>query len=406
MLDICCTVFSMDGTKVRDTIPRLHRVLDHAGDQLIGLAAGADTFEDCRRRYLETQQRLVREGRGRLTASRIADHERNWAPTRDCLQELMRWGAIEQLRLPSERKFVDGYRRERYPLTELGHSMATIAKKSRAEFTDAVTNSIIAAHPYVRGLLEALEAEVVAYPVISEGDIQRGRDAKRRTSDWAAWAAERIAGGPTEAMVLTELQKGLMRFHARRTPETKPTNKELSEAMNDAFAAAGFAARGLDIDATTIKALLRWGSELLLYDQSRYVPAYPQATVIWGCSTLKRTEDQRLLAQRRGLAAFGRSVAGAIVRAYEEQAAADDSRMAAPFLAVHRVRAQVACEIGVTRRLVDRVLVDLVDGAFADIAANAAVFIGNNTQLPDSEPAFRYRGGRRLVLQITPTTAA
>ena len=87
---------------VTDTIPRLHRIADHARDQLNGLASGADSFEHCRERYLQTQQRLEREGRGRITASRIGDAERNWAPTRDCLQELMRWGALEPARVPSE----------------------------------------------------------------------------------------------------------------------------------------------------------------------------------------------------------------------------------------------------------------------------------------------------------------
>lgn len=389
----------MTSPDIRDTIPRLHRVVDHARDQLIGLANGQDTFEQCRLRYLETQRRLVREGRGRITASRVSDDERNWAPTRDCLQELMRWGAVESARVPSERKFVDRYRDHRYDITDRGREMAAAARQSRAAFTDAVTASVIEAHPYFRRLLEVLDEGVIAYPVVWEGDIARGRRDQRGVQDWALWGTERIAGDASTAATLHELSRGLQRFKNR---EDKPTNKELAEAMSDGFAVAGFAARGLAVDSTTIKALLRWGSELLVYDRSRYVPTYPQTTVLWGCSDLGTDADGRLIATRRGLSAYSHQVAMAIVDAYREQADVDESKMEAPFIAVHRVRAQVAAEIGVTRALVDRVLVDLVDGEFADVPASAAVYVGSTTQLPDSELPFRYRGGRRLVMQVTP----
>lgn len=386
----------------RDTIPRLHRVLDHARDQLVNLDGGADTFEDCRLRYHATQERLVREGRGRVTASRVADSERNWAPTRDCLQELMRWGAVEQRPVPSERKFVSTYRDSPYPLTDRGRELAAAARESRAVFTDEVSEAIIRAHPYVRRLLTVLASGVISYPLVAESDVQVGRRDGRTLVDWAAWATERTAGEPSVEMLERELRRHLARFR-RRGPE-KPSNKELADAMNDAFAVAAFAARGTPIDGPTIKALLRWGSELLLYDQSRQVPSYPQATVIWGCSDITHGGDGSLIATRRGRIQWGEQVAQALVDVYREQADADDSRMAAPFLAVHRVRAQVAAQVGVTRALVDRVLADLVDGDFPDLPFNAAVFVGSTTQLPTSEPPFRYRGGRRLVLQVTPTT--
>ena len=48
----------------------------------------------------------------------VSGRERNWAPTRDCLSELMRWGALVSKPLPSSRPFVDRYRGETYELTE------------------------------------------------------------------------------------------------------------------------------------------------------------------------------------------------------------------------------------------------------------------------------------------------
>jgi hypothetical protein len=387
----------------RDSIPRLHRLVDHAKDQLLGLDAGMNTFEDCRQRYLETQQRLVLEGRGRITVSRISDDERNWSPTRDCLQELMRWGALDQGKLPSERKFVVNYRDERYSITPRGSEMAEAARRSRAEFTDAVTACVIEAHPYFSGLLTTLRDGPIVCPLVSEGDVAAGRQQGRSLEDWVEWGNARIAGEPTIELTLRELKRGLARLRGRRADD-KPSNKETSQALTEGFSMAGFAARGITMDHVTIKALLQWGSELLLFDQSRWVPAHPQAAVIWGCTDVELDAPAHTVATRRGLAEYGGRVARAIVEAYREQADADASKMDSPFIPVHRVRAQAAAGTGVTRALVDRVLVDLVDGNYPEVGAHAAVFVGSTTQLPNSEPPFRYRGARRLVLQITPIT--
>lgn len=385
---------------VTDTIPRLHRIADHGRDQLIGLASDADSFEDCRERYLQTQQRLDREGRGRVTASRIGDAERNWAPTRDCLQELMRWGALEPARLPSERKFLDRYRDARYVLTPRGDEMAEAARTSRAAFTDAVSACLIEAHPYFRGLLDTLQAGPIVYPTVERGDVKRARAQQRTVVEWAAWGAEQIAGDASVKQTEHELKRALDRF--RNRGENKPSDKALAEALSDGFAVAGFLARGAYGDATTIRTFLRWGPELLLYDYSHNVPAHPKALVLWGCSDISMAPGGRLLTNRRGFGAYADRVAREIVTAYGELSATADTEMETPFLAVHLVRAQVAERLGVTRPLVNQVLGKLVDGAFPDVAATVAVFVGSNTSLPVSEPPFRYRGGRRMVMQVNP----
>ena len=112
----------MSGAIPRDTIPRLHRIVAHVRDQLCGIANGEATFESCRVRYGDTQRRLAQDGQGRSTAppTGVSGRERNWAPTRDCLSELMRLGAVVNKPLPSSRPFVDRYRGETYELTELG----------------------------------------------------------------------------------------------------------------------------------------------------------------------------------------------------------------------------------------------------------------------------------------------
>ena len=119
-----------------------------------------------------------------------------------------------------------------------------------------MTAAIIAAHPYFRALLEALADGVIAYPVVSEGEVAESRRQERKVADWAAWGIERIAGDPTTELVQREIKKALDRFRHR---EEKPTTKELAEALSDGFAVAGFAARGLVFDSATIKALLALG---------------------------------------------------------------------------------------------------------------------------------------------------
>ena len=279
----------MDITTTRDTIPRLHRIVAHAGDQLRGIADGNATFEDCRIRYGNTQRRLAQEGLGRSTAppAGVSEGERNWAPTRDCLAELMRWGAVVNRPLPSSRRFVDRYREETYELTELGMNLAELTSQ-RAQFVDAISQRLIAAHPYLQRLLLALEKNSIRCPAITEGDVERMRAGTR---GWAEWAAERIGGESSPDAVEREII-----FHLRRRfgnpPAVRPNNKAIAETTNDAFAVAAFTACGVRLDATTIKTLLRWGSELLLYDQSRYIPAYPDTNVIWLAADLSSGPDE------------------------------------------------------------------------------------------------------------------
>ena len=180
-----------------------------------------------------------------------------------------------------------------------------------------------------------------------------------------------------------------------KTPTERPDNKALAETMNDALMVAAFTACDVHLDATTIKTLLRWGSELLLYDQSRYVPAYPDANVIWLAADLTRQPGGNLLPTRRGIAAYGGQVAHTFRRAYWEQARQSGSSLAEPYLPIHRLRAQVAYECTVTRALGDMVLSRLADGDYPEVAVEVLLHVGM-TGLPASEPAFRHHGRRRL----------
>lgn len=381
----------------RDTIPRLHRIVDHPADQLIGICSGADTFEECRLRYGRTVERLHLEGRGRFTASRVSEAERNWAPTRDLLQELIRWGAIESGPLPSARRTLDTYRDRRYEATEKGRQLAEIAKRDRGDFTTAVSQELIAAHPYFRALLEALATGPVVCPVPTEGDVVRGRGGP---TGWAEWAASLIGEGTDTAAVEQLVRQHLDRRFGSLPTGDRPTSKAIAETLTDAFAVAGFASRGIHVDGPTIKTLQRWGTELLIFDQSRYVPSFPSANVLWSACDLEPGPDGELRLRRRGRLLYGERVAEQLVEAFGELH--DPGRgIAVP---VHRIRAQAAFEVNVTRALADLVLSDLIDGLYPQLETRALAFIGS-CELPNSEPAFRHRNRVRLEVQMVPASA-
>jgi len=384
-------------TPARDTIPRLHRIVDHVADQLVAMATGANTFEECRIRYGETARRLEAEGRGRVTASRVPDSQRNWSSTRDLLQELIRWAAVAPTPLPSARTSLDAHRDRPYELTEKGLRLAEFAQRSRGEFTHALADELIAAHPYFRGLLEALDRGPIVCPVPTEGDVARGRGGP---GGWAAWASELMGEGGDAAVIERIVREHLDRRFAGRTGEDRPSNKAIAEALTDAFAVASFAAHGLQVDGPTIKTLQRWSRELLLYDQSRYVPGYPSANVMWSACDLQLAGDGAPRARRRGRADHGGRVAQALIEAYRDQAETG----AGIALPVHRIRAQAAFGARVTRALADLVLSDLIDGSYEHLGVQALAFIGS-CELPDSEPAFRHRNRIRLEIQMVPLGA-
>lgn len=384
----------------RDTIPRLHRVVEHIRDQVVGIADGRTTFEDARLRYGETQKRLERQGRGRVTASRVPEHEKNWSPARDTLAELMKIGALKSARLPSSRQFVDTYRAAPYELTDEGRGLAELVRSGGAEFVDRIASLLIAAHAYLRRILLALEEGPIVCPVVSEGDIQRGRDESYGLAGWGRWGAERIAADVDPELIGRTIAQHVKRRFGSEKQE-RPSNKAMSEVFNDALAVAGFEARGITLDANTIKTLMRWGGGLLIFDQSRYVPEHPDANVVWLACDIASGSNGVLVTTRRGLTSHGAQVADALIRAYEQQAKALDTMLAHPYLPVHEVRAQAALETNTMRALGDLALTRLIDGLMPDTGVTVIPYIGTSA-LPRSEPAFRHHGRRRLEIQVLP----
>jgi hypothetical protein len=389
--------------KQKDTIPRLQQLVPHMRDQLLALRNGA-TFEDVRLRYIETVDRLVADGLGRRTASRVDDREAYWSPAAGVLEEAIRLGFVQRQPLPSARRYLDAYRDKRFELAPRGYEVAELAKSDLSGFYDQLASAIIQAHPYFKHFLLLLEEAPLICPEVSEGELEAGRQQRQDTAHWAKWATERInAPSGREVVSVEEVKQEMLLFVKRRfgdKPVEKPPSKALSEALNDAFATASVRARGVPMGAIELRMLRAWGSQLRLLDQSRHVTQYESSNLLWLAADLQKTGSD-LTAQRRSVDEHGVAVAHAIVSAYRTQAALVESNLAAPYIPIYRVRAEAAFKCGVTRALADIILGRLANGAFPELGVQVWLHLGRGDQPPPSEPVYRQGGNRRYEITMT-----
>ena len=192
-----------------------------------------------------------------------------------------------------------------------------------------------------------------------------------------------------------------MRRRFGTDPEAKPTGKALTQAINDAFSVAAFAARELMIGATDIDILKSWGSQLRILDQSRYVPGFEGFNIIWLAADIREAPSVSI--SRRDLQGYEQKIAKEIVESYRRQAEAADTSLSAPYIPIFRVRAEAAYRCRVTRALVDLVIQRLSDGAIAEIPHRVLLHLGTTRQ-PVSEPLYRRGGNRRYEMTIQPSS--
>ena len=212
----------------RDTIPRIQQILPHMRDQLMGLRTGS-TFEHARRRYAQTVDRLVSQGLGRRTASRVGDRDRYWSPTREVLDEAMRLGFVERQQLPSSRRYVDAHRDRMHNLTELGRQAAEEAETDVPAFCDRLASAVYGSHPYFRAFIDILRILPISCPEVSEGEVEQGRRAGLGTDHWVELASERISRQTTRSRDRALIRDAIVSVVRQRfgtTPERiRPANR-------------------------------------------------------------------------------------------------------------------------------------------------------------------------------------
>lgn len=385
----------------RDTIPRIQQIVPHMRDQLMGLRTGS-TFEHARHLYAQTVDRLVSQGLGRRTASRVGDRDRYWSPTREVLDEAMRLGFVERQQLPSSRRYVDAHRDRMHNLTTLGRQAAEEAETDMPAFCDRLASAVYDNHPYFRAFIDILRIMPISCPEVSEGEVEQARRAGLGTEHWVKLATDRISCQITTACDTARIRStivSVVRHRFGRTPERTPTGKELAAALNDSFIEAAITIRGLPIGATDLKVMKTWGSQLMLIDQSRYVPALPSQNVLWLAADVN--ENGGIVLKRKTLESHESALAEAVITAYRDQARAAKTSLKAPYLPIYRVRAQAAFDCQVTRALVDLVIERLAKGSILQPNVQVWLHLGTTRQ-PNSEPVYRRGGNRRYEITVQP----
>jgi hypothetical protein len=368
-------------------------------DQLLGLRNGS-TFERARLRYAETVDCLVSQGLGRRTASRVGDQDRFWSPTREVLDEAMRLGFVERQQLPSSRRYVDAHRNRMHNLTELGQHAAEQAATDMPGFCDRLANAVYSKHPYFRAFIDSLRIGPIGCPEVSEGDVEQSRRSGLGTDHWVEIASERSPRQKTTVDDKARIRDAIVsvvRHRFGKTPERIPTSKQMAEALNDAYIEAALSVRGLSIGAIDLKIMKTWGSQLMLLDQSRYVPAHPGQNVIWLAADVN--ENGSIVLKRRTLASYEQPLVQAVIAAYRSQARVEKTSLKAPYLPIYRVRAQAAFDCQVTRALVDLAIERLATNSTLELPVQVWLHLGTTRQ-PDSEPVYRRGGNRRYEITM------
>ena len=385
----------------RDTIPRIQQIVPHMRDQLVGLRDGS-TFENARRLYAHTVDRLVSQGLGRRTASRVGDRDRYWSPTKEVLDEAMRLGFVERQQLPSSRRYVDAHRNRTHNLTELGRQAAEEAETDVPAFCDRLASAVYDNHLYFQAFVDILRVMPIGCPEVSEGDVEQARQSGLGTDHWVELANTRIprqAPAAHDSEHIRDAIVSVVRHRFGKTPERMPTSKQMAEALNDAYIEAAIKVRGLSIGAIDLKIMKSWGSQLMLLDQSRYVPAFAGRNIIWLAADVD--ENGGIVLKRKTLESYQRPLADAVIAAYRDQANATRTSLKAPYLPIYRVRAQAAFDCLVTRALVDLVIERLATGSITEPNVQVWLHLGTTRQ-PDSEPIYRRGGNRRYEITMQP----
>lgn len=396
-------------------MPRLKHLVPHLTALLKTLGPNGATFEACRQRYALVARDLAAQGVGRITVSRVGDSDAYWAPTQELLEEGMRLGWVKKASTPSGRKYVPQYRDRIYRLTPAGLDAAAKIDDPIG-FANLVTDAVLDAHATMRSLLRLLREAPLVVPEVDETLLDEASSQENPTRWLAEQAASRINAGPkgevtTPERVYAEITHWRTKRFGTGASEP-PDRKALVDMLDDALASIALKARGLPIGSIAFGVAAAWGSALRLIDQSRYVPQFDRANVIWlACNLIEVEKDDGLgtssprkgllRVARRGMETYGKLTARQLIEAYRRQAGS--STMATPYLPLHVVRAEAAFSAGVTRVLADMAIEALAGQRWAEFGVEVFLHTGAGV-VPVSEPVYK-RTGRRTALSIAPVSS-
>lgn len=399
----------MDNTEQpeqRDSIPRVQHIF-YFQEVLRGIAAGA-SFDGLRSRLRAASAELARRLEGRVTSSRVEDAYTLWNPTVDAIGEMMRLGLVEHHPLPSKRAKVDDYRDIVFALTDDGRSIVEEAEEQESAYKRLLTPRLLAKHYYFSTLCDLLAKEPLYVPEYSEDDlVQFKAENQQWTQLLAKDAAVRMQQCMKTASVSTDFVASRVAEGLRkRFPVgSEPTRKSILDAVKDSLASAALESRGLRIDGTTFDILMKWGTQLYLMSESRYVPNVPQGRMIWSTATITPDRESPMVS-RRGLAETADAVVSEIGNAYRYLADALSTELGGasvkyPYLEIYKVRALVAYRVRVNNPVVDRVIAEVYDRT-RKAPYRIELALGQSRWQATSESPFRIGSRRYYVILVKP----
>jgi hypothetical protein len=392
--------------EIRDSIPRVQHIV-YFQEILQGITQGA-TFDGLRSRLRLAVLELARRLEGRVTTSRVEDAYTLWNPTVDAIGEMMRLGLVEHHPLPSKRAKVDDYRDVVFTLTTDGRAVVEEAIGKESAYKRLLTPRLLDNHHYFSTLCDLLAAEPLYVPEYSEENLVNFKSQSERwTQLLGEDAASRMmrcmkTSNASPDMVTARLKDAL---HKRFPKGSEPTRKNILDTVKDALAAAALESRGLRIDGTTFDILMKWGAQLFLMSESRYVPDVPQGRMIWSTASITPSTDGPIVA-RRGLSEVADTVVAEIEKAYRELADAlsdelGGSSVRYPYLEIFKVRALVAYRVRVNNPVVDRVIAEVHDQT-RKAPYRIELALGEGRWRAASETPFRIGSRRYYVILVKP----
>lgn len=320
----------------------------------------------------------------------------------------MRLGLVEHCPLPSKRESVDGYRQETFRLAPPGSDLVRESNGSEATFRRLITPWLLGRHPLFLMVCEILTREPLFIPEYTEDDLTGFRD---RNASWSGALAEDAAGRIAANMKSATVSKEavvvqLKEAMAKRFPEgSEPTRESVLKTVKAGLVTAALDTRGIRMDATTFDILAKWGSQLFLLNESRYVQGVPGGRMIWMTAEVTRNEAGPQVA-RHGLSENGEAVVAAVGTAYTELADVFAEKFGGhaaryPHLEIFRVRALAAFRVRVNNPVVDKVIAEVFEGT-RPAPYRVELALGNTRWSAASETPFRIGTKRYYVILVKP----
>jgi hypothetical protein len=390
----------------RDSIPRVPHFA-YFQEVLEGIGEG-ETFDALRQRLRRAAVEIARRSESRLPPSRVQDAYTLWNPTTDAIGETMRLGLVQHHPLPSKRHNVDAYRDATFTLTPVGNDLLHQARGNESAFRRLLTPRLLKEHPYFAAVCEVLAREHLFVPEYTEEDLTTLQE---NSPSWTAALGEDAANRMSEAMKSASVSVGLVTTQVKealgkRFPVgSEPTRESVLKTVKAGLVAAALETRGVRMDATTFDIIARWGNQLFLLNESRYVHGMPAGRTIWCTAEIKLGEGEPQV-KRRGLAECGEAVVSQLGAAYRHLVDARSAELGGhvvryPYLEIYRVRALTAHRVRVNNPVVDKVIAEIHEGS-RRAPYRVELQIGEGRWQAASETPFRVGTKRFYVIIVKP----